>query len=127
MPRWVHVIGIKSLGMRQQCLRQLAPFHLIIRQRAVQIIMQRLQRGIAVNPREAAFLIDHFPIAHHSPHGAGLGPLHHGIQGRREFIKVWIGDAVPINQRQIRALADLQRAEAVAPGCGTRAPHRCHA
>ncbi len=39
MPGWINVIGIEALGMGQQRLGKLAPFNLIIRQSAGQIIM----------------------------------------------------------------------------------------
>ncbi len=88
--------------------------------------MERLQGGVAVDPREAPVRVEHLALAQHRGDAAGLGPLDHRVEERRLRVEIRIGDLVPVDQDEVGALADLDRAEAVAVGGGAGAADGRH-
>src|SRR5690349_13164035 len=100
----VEVVAVELLHVRQQCLRELAPLDLIVGERLLQIVVQRLERAVAIDTGELAVAIDDLAVAHDQFNRFVLGALDHGVEQRRLFIEVWIGELVPIDQHQVGGL-----------------------
>jgi len=57
----VEIVLVEFLHVRQQRLGQLAPLDLVVAQRALQLVMQRLECIVAVDAGEAGVVVDDFP------------------------------------------------------------------
>src|ERR1700716_1753850 len=95
--RGIDIAGVELLHMRQQRLGEIAPFDLIIAQRVLPVVMQRLECVLAIDPHEAAIVVDHFAVAHDGTYAVGLGALNHRVEHRHLLIEIRIGNLLPVD------------------------------
>ncbi len=115
----IEIAGVESLHMRQQRLGEVAPFHLIIAQGVLQFVMQRLQGVVAIDPREAAIVVDHLAVAHDGAHALGLGALNDRVKHRHLLVEIGIGNLPPVDQREVGGLALRDRPDLLAKSGGS--------
>ena len=95
--------------------------------------MERRERLVAIDAREAAILVDRLAVAHHEADTGGLAALDHGVEKRRLGVEVGVGNPVPVDQSEVCGPAGFERAEPFAiwgrPGSpdGRHAQHLPHA
>ena len=77
----IKVIGVESPDMRQQCFGEAAAFDLVVGERPLQILVQRLERGVAVDPGELAVVVNDLAVANDGANAAGLGALQQAMAG----------------------------------------------
>ena len=113
--------------MRQQRIRQPAPFHLVIGQRLAQIIVQRTQCAIAIDLGEFAVGIDHLAIADHAVHTTRLRALQHSVEKWCFRIEIRIAHLPPVDQHHVGRAPRLEHAETLTERRGLGTTRRRHA
>src|SRR6202040_604096 len=108
----IEVIGIECSHMRQQWLGEAAAFDLVVRERSLQVLVQRPKRAVAVDSGKFGVVINDVTVADDGAHAAGLGALQDRVEQRRLGVEIGIADLPPIDQDHIGSAADLERADA---------------
>ncbi len=113
--------------MREDSCGQHAAVLLLGGERARQAFADVLHYGVAVNVREAAFVIDHIARDHHGLHRTRFRAMDDDIEKRRVSVLVRCGDPVVVEDHEIGLRAWSQMADALAERRGARAMFRRHA
>ena len=69
------------------------------------------QSGVAIKARKLSVLIDNLAGHDHRPHARHLRSLDHRVEHWRFAIEIGVADLLPVDERHVGGLADLERAD----------------